>query len=303
MVTRGMARSTISTYIHHCANLVRFHGNLQPPEMEARHIQEYLSHLANAKRVSPATQKQALNAIVFLFRETMNKNLGDFSKFDRAPIRRRLPVVLSQNELKRLFGAMTGAPQLMARLMYGSGIRVNECLSLRFQDVAIDESTLLVRSGKGDKDRTTIIPATLKDPLTRQLEFARTIWDQNRDPVSLPNAIGRKYPGAERELAWQWFWPAHGLSTDPDDGRIKRWHLTNRSIQTAFKRAVALSGIGKRATPHTMRHSFATHLCEAGEPLETIRKLLGHKRLETTMIYLHLADTPKTQSPLDANEL
>lgn len=268
-------------------------------------VKSFLSHLALVRKVSSSTQNQAFNALLFLFREVLGQNLEDLSGTVRAKRGVRLPVVLTVDEVKALFSHLSGRGLLIGQLLYGSGLRLMECARLRVKDVDFDGNLLYVRSGKGDNDRTTILPKSAREGLRSQLAQAKLIHEKDlaegRGEVYLPDALSRKYPNAGKEWAWQYVFPAQNLSVDPRSGKIRRHHISNKAIQTAIGKAIRSAGIAKHATVHTLRHSFATHLLMNGVNIREVQDLLGHKSVETTMVYTHvlrdMSNAPK--SPLD----
>lgn len=275
-------------------------------DLSSADFKNFLSHLALKQRVSSSTQNQAFNAILFLFRHVLGKETGDLSGTVRAKRGLKLPVVLSVDEVKRLFEQMTGAYRLIAELLYGAGLRLMELARLRVQDIGFDSNTIFVRSGKGDKDRSTILPSALREVLADHLKKVKAIHDKDlglgHGEVFLPDALCRKYPNAAKEWKWQYVFPSANLSVDPRSGKVRRHHISDKGIQNAIGKAVKEAGIVKHATVHTLRHSFATHLLMSGVNIREIQALLGHKNVETTMIYTHvLRDmTNAPQSPLDA---
>lgn len=274
--------------------------------LEAADFKNFISHLALKEKVSSSTQNQAFNAILFLFRNVLCKEVGDLGSTIRAKRGQKLPVVLSVDEIKKLLTKMSGKNRLMAELLYGSGLRLMELASLRVKDIDFDLNTIFVRSGKGDKDRTTVMPLVVKDRLIEHLKTVKELHDNDiaagQGEVYLPDALGRKYPNAGKLWAWQYVFPSATLSVDPRSGRIGRHHISDKSIQTAFKSALTDAGIPKHATVHTLRHSFATHLLMNGVNIREVQELLGHKNVETTMIYTHVMRdmTGAPKSPLDA---
>ena len=255
--------------------------------------------------MSASTQNQAFNAILFLFRHVLCKDMGNMAETVRAKRGQKLPVVLSVEEVKQLLSCLTGRDLLIAGLLYGSGLRLMELARLRVKDVDMDLNTLTVRSGKGDKDRTTILPAAVKDQLKNHLSEVKNLHESDlsngHGEVHLPDALGRKYPNAGKEWAWQYVFPASNLSVDPRAGKVRRHHISDTAIQDVIKKAIRKAGIPKFATVHTLRHSFATHLLMNGVNIREVQELLGHKNVETTMIYTHvlrdMSHAPK--SPLD----
>lgn len=298
--------STEKTYIGWLRAFRGFCRDLSPRELTSRHVQEFLSHLAVEKQVAAATQHQALNALVFLFRHVLEIDLAMDLDAVRAARKRRLPVVLSPAEVQGVFDRLEGGNLLMARLIYGCGLRLAECLALRIKDVDLEQSLLVVRGGKGDKDRRTILPQTLLPDLTSQLVAVRSLYDLDRKNgvpgVFLPGALERKYPNAGREWGWYWLFPGRDLSVDPRTLQVRRHHVHPSSLQKAFKQAALAAGVNRQASVHTLRHSFATHLLEKGYDIRTIQELLGHANLQTTMLYTHVAkrNILGVISPLDS---
>lgn len=279
-----------------------------PRDLGTAEVRDFLTHLATELTVSASTQNQALNALVFLYGQVLHQPLGDFSDFARASRPPRLPVVLSRDEVARVFREVAPEYSLHLRLLYGSGLRLFELLRLRVKDLDIDRRELLVRDGKGAKDRRTVLPESLRDALRTQLAQVRTQHAadlaRNYDGVWLPDALARKYPSAPRELAWQWVFPATSLShveTDAGAPQWRRHHVLPDMVQRAMRAAVQRAGIAKPATPHTLRHSFATHLLESGTDIRTVQELLGHSDVATTQIYTHVTSRPGigVRSPLD----
>lgn len=275
-------------------------------ELGTDDCKNFLSYLALKEKVSASTQNQAFNAILFLFRNVLCKEMGNLAQTVRAKRGQKLPVVFSVEEVKRLLACLNGRDLLIAGLLYGSGLRLMELARLRVKDVDMDLNTLTVRSGKGDKDRTTILPAAVKDHLKNHLAEVKKLHEsdlsQGHGEVHLPDALGRKYPNAGKEWAWQYVFPANNLSVDPRSGKVRRHHISDTAIQDVIKKAIRKAGIPKFATVHTLRHSFATHLLMNGVNIREVQELLGHKNVETTMIYTHvlrdMSHAPK--SPLDA---
>jgi integron integrase len=280
-------------------------GWRHPRECGELEIKEFLSHLATDREVSASTQNQALNGVVFLYREVLAIDLGSFANFVRAKRPRRLPAVLTREECARLFDRMTIPARWIAQLLYGSGLRLTEGLSLRVKDVDFGRGLITVRSGKGDKDRVTMLPTSLEQALREQLKTCRIVWERDRAAalagVWMPNALDRKYPAAGKEWAWFWLWPSDETSVDPRSGIRRRHHLVDASVQVAVKIAARAAGINKWVTPHILRHSFATHLLESGKDIRTVQELLGHDDVATTQIYTHVMTKPGlgVRSPLD----
>ena len=274
-------------------------------KLETDHVKNYLTYIAVSRRVAASTQKQAFNAILFLYRHVLNKEIDNLEGAFKAKVKRRIPTVLTLEEAGSIFTKLSGRTRLMAELIYGSGMRLNECLNLRIKDLDFQRGSILVRSGKGNKDRLTVLPANLKDEMLDQFKYAEKLYKKDREDniegVMLPSALERKFRNASKE--WQWFWvfPAGKLSVDPISNTIRRFHIYPTTLQKAFKSAVVKSGINKNASIHTLRHSFATSLIEAGYDIRTVQELLGHSDLSTTMIYTHVADKNKlgVKSPFD----
>ncbi|MDP2361818.1 MAG: integron integrase [bacterium] len=302
---RHYSPRTTDTYCMWILRFVRHHGRRHPREMGEAEVNAFLTHLAVAERVAPSTQNQALAALLFLYRTVLERNLGELSAVIRARRPIRLPVVLTRDEVRAVLGRLRGERWLMASLLYGSGLRLMECHRLRVQDLDLSRREILVRSGKGDKDRVTMLPAALRTPLEEQLRNARRVHEQDLAEgwgrVELPGALARKYPQASREWNWQWVFPQTVRWRNAGTGEEGRHHIHETVLQRAFHDAVRAAGIAKHATCHTLRHSFATHLLEAGQDIRTIQELLGHRDLKTTMIYTHVLNRGGrgVVSPLD----
>ena len=281
---------------------ILFHGKRHPKEMGAAEVRAFLSHLATAEGVAGATQNQALNALVFLYREVLHQAVGEIGEVERVRRRPKVPVVLSKAEVQRVLAEVAQEYQLPLRLLYGTGLRLMELLRLRVKDVDLERNQIVVRAGKGDKDRVTMLPDSLRTGMVEQLKWVRLLWAKGEE-VSLPDGVGKKFPNAGREWAWHYVFPAAGLAREPRTGRRLRHHLHEVNLQRAMKSAAAAAGISKTATCHTLRHSFATHLLENGYDLRTIQDLLGHEDVTTTQIYLHVMQKPGlgVRSPLDGN--
>ena len=268
-------------------------------------LRDFLSDLATGRRAAVATQRQALNALVFLVREALGRHFGDFGGFTRPTRGPRLPVVLSPGECLRLLQALEGTAQLMAELMYGSGVRLMELLRLRVKDVDIERRQLVVRAGKGGKDRITVLPEVLVERLLAHRERLRVVHDQDRQAslpgVWLPEGLDQKYPQAGKSWEWQWFFPSRQMMRDPRSGGLRRHHVLDASFQKSIRNAALRARLNKRVTPHVLRHSFATHMLEGGADIRTVQDLLGHKDVATTQIYTHVLRKPGVgaQSPLD----
>ena len=302
----GLARRTEKSYVGWIRRFIIANDLRHPRDMGAREVESFLTLLASRDRVAASTQNQALSALLFLYREVLNVELPWMDNIRRAKQPERLPVVLNHDEVARLLAQLSGMHWLMASLLYGSGLRLMECLRLRVKDIDLSRRELTVRSGKGNKDRRTVLPRDLAEPLRRQIEAARDIHRRDLEAgfgeVWLPHALARKYPNAAREFAWQYVFASAQRSADPRSGAIRRHHRDEKSLQRAMKQAVKLAGIDKPATCHTLRHSFATHLLEAGYDIRTIQELLGHKDVATTQIYTHVLNSGARGviSPLDS---
>jgi integron integrase len=296
---------TEQAYLQWMRRYIRANGLRHPRELGGAAVEAFLSDLATRQRVSASTQNQALSALLFLYREVLSIKLPWMENVVRAKGSRRLPVVLSKGEVALLLRNLSGRNWLMASLLYGSGLRLMECLRLRLKDVDIARNEITVREGKGAKDRRTVLPASLRDALLRQMEDTRVIHAADLEAgfgaVSLPFALARKYPGAPMELGWQYMFPASRRAIDPRDGKQKRHHLDDKVLQRAVSNAARMAGIKKPVTPHTLRHSFATHLLESGADIRTIQELMGHKDVATTQIYTHVLNRGPggVISPLD----
>jgi integron integrase len=289
---RHYSPKTEDSYVHWLKRFILFHNKRHPAEMGEKEIAQFLSSLASELHVSASTQNQALNAILFLYRDVLRKDIGYVDGVIRAKKPRRLPVVLTKEEVKGVLGRLNGAPWLMSMLLYGAGLRLMECCRLRIKDIDFSQNQILVRAGKGDKDRHTMLPTAIKQPLLRHLETVKRQHDQDLEKklgrVALPNALERKYPNAGKEWGWQWVFPATSHFTDRVTGEKRRHHLHESVLQRAFKDARLQAGISKPASCHTLRHSFTTHLLEDGYDIRTVQELLGHRDVSTTMIYTHV---------------
>lgn len=290
--THHYALSTERNYLKWIRSYLRFHKLQHPKNLGAEAVEAFLTDLANRKRVAPKTQNQALNAIVFLYTKVLRRDPGDFGNFIRARVKHRLPVVLSRQEVERLLAHTHGMAGLAALLMYGAGLRVGEVLKLRVKDIDFDRGEITVRSGKGDKDRRTILPETAIAPLRSAIARAERLFLKDLEDgvadVELPHALARKYKAASRELGWRFVFSASNLSTCPRTGAYRRHHIHHSLMQRAIRKARYAAGIAKPATCHTLRHSFATHLLEDGYDIRTVQELLGHSDVSTTMIYTHV---------------
>ena len=299
------ALKTEKAYVGWIKQFVLFSDKRHPREMGKKEIERFLTHLAINKNVAAATQNQAFNAILFLYKHVLDMPLGDKIDSVRTQKARKLPTVLSKNEVSALLGVMSGSNQLMAKLMYGCGLRLSETVRLRVQDVDFENNYIIVHDGKGGKDRVTVFPATLHEPMQRQLEKARILFDNDlaagNANVFLPGALAKKYPNAPQSWLWQYVFPSRNLAKDPRSDAVRRHHAHETNIQKAVARARVKAGISKRASPHTLRHSFATHLLESGTNIRVLQKLLGHKDVATTEIYTHVLqeNIGAVISPLD----
>jgi integron integrase len=283
---------TEEAYVAWIRRYILFHQKRHPLELGCAEINRFLSQLAVEDNVSPSTQNQALAALLFLYTKVLEAPIGTLGELVRARKPRKLPVVMTREEVEKVLGLLSGTPWLMAMLLYGSGLRLLECLRLRVKDVELTMNQILVRDGKGDKDRITMLPVCLKEKLKEHLKKVKALHEKDLREgfgrVYLPHALNEKYPNAEREWAWQYVFPAPKLSTDPRTGVVRRHHQHELRLQRAIKEAVRKSGIPKPITCHTFRHSFATHLLEDHHDIRTIQELLGHKDVNTTMIYTHV---------------
>lgn len=283
---------TERAYVDWIRRFVNFHNRRHPREMGADEVRAFLSHLTSDLDVAAATHQQALSALLFLYREVLELELPWLEKLNRPIKPKRLPTVLSQAEVEALIVAMSGTHALMARLLYGTGMRLMECLRLRVKDVDFDLGEILIRDGKGAKDRVTVLPRSLVPALRTHLQRVRGLWQGDREAgrhgVQLPDALARKYPNAPQAWGWFWVFPARDVSTDPRSGVERRHHAHEQALQRAIKRGLQAAGIAKPASTHTLRHSFATHLLQAGYDIRTVQELLGHVSVETTMIYTHV---------------
>ena len=292
-------------YVQWIRRFILFHAKRHPRELGPKEVEAFLTHLAVEGNVAAATQNQALSALLFLYREVLEIDLPWLDNVVRAKQPARLPVVLTRNEVTALLGRMEGTHGLMARLLYGTGMRLMECVRLRVQDVDFERAEILVRDGKGAKDRVTMLPQSLIPVLREHVQRRRLLYEDDlargMASVYLPDALERKYPNAATEWGWQYVFVAKGLSIDPRSGIERRHHMDEKLLQRAMKKAVLAAGLAKPATPHTLRHSFATHLLQAGYDIRTVQELLGHADVATTMIYTHVLNKGGrgVVSPLD----
>ena len=303
--TRHLSPHTEQAYVGWIKRFIFFHNKRHPAEMAEGEIGNFLSSLATDAKVSASTQNQALNALIFLYHKVLDKKIGLIQGVVRAKRPSRPPVVLTKEEVQRLLNSISGASWLMAMLLYGAGLRLMECCRLRVKDIDFSRNQIVVRAGKGNKDRYTMLPAGAKEPLLRHLQAVKRQHEedlkQGQGRVSLPDALERKYPNAGKEWGWQWVFPATSHYDDRVTGERRRHHLHESVLQKAVKDARPKVGIAKPAGPHTFRHSFATHLLEDGYDIRTVQELLGHTDVSTTMIYTHVLNRGGrgVRSPLD----
>jgi len=306
MRRKNYAYRTEQTYTSWIKRFILYHNKQHPREMGAREIESYLTYLAVKREVAPSTQNQALAALQFLYNEVLHQPLDEDILPTPAKRVKRIPVVLSQQEAREVIRRMNGVNKLIIQLLYGSGLRISECLRLRIKDVDFGRNEITVRSGKGGKDRLTVLPEAVQPDLQRHIKKTRVIHEQDLadgfGSVYLPQGLARKYPGAKKEWIWQYVFPAHRRSKDPRSGKIRRHHLGAGALRRHLSKAVNAAGVIKHVTPHTFRHSFATHLLENGYDIRTVQELLGHSDVKTTMIYTHVLNKGGrgVRSPLDA---
>jgi len=298
---------TETQYLQWIKRFIFFHGKQHPRDLGAGEVEAFLSHLATEGNVSASTQNQALSALLFLYKEALGTELDWLDGLVRAKRPQRMPVVLTRDEVEKLICALDGTHWLLGSLLYGIGMRLMECLRLRVKDVDFGYGQILVRDGKGEKDRVTMLPKTLIVPLRNQLQKARQIHDldllEGYGEVNLPYALARKYPRAGFEWGWQYVFPSKNRSADPEDGVVRRHHLDETVLQRAIRSATRTAAVPKPVHCHTFRHSFATHLLQSGYDIRTVQELLGHSDVSTTMIYTHVLNRGGrgVQSPLDAH--
>ena len=296
---------TEQSYLDWIKRYIIFHDKQHPASLGAAEVEAFLTHLAVERRVAASTQNQAKSALLFLYRDVLNNELPWLDNVEKAKAPQRLPVVLTRAEVQALLSQLEGVDWLMASLLYGAGLRLMECVRLRIKDVDLERKEILVRDGKGNKDRVTMLPLALVQPMKQQI--ARVRQQHTRDlragagSVYLPNALAVKYPNAAHEWFWQYIFPAAKTSVDPRSGAVQRHHLSEQNLQRAIKQAVRDADLSKPASPHTLRHSFATHLLEGGYDIRTVQELLGHNDVSTTMIYTHVLNKGGrgVHSPLD----
>jgi integron integrase len=308
MRLRHYSIRTESSYIGWIKRFCIFHNMKHPVKMGIPEIEAFLSHLATDKKIGRSTQNQAFNALLFLYKQVLKIPLDQPINALRARRRQRVPVVMTREETRRVLESMSGQMKMMAQLMYGSGLRLMECVRLRVQDLDFSADQLTVRSGKGDKDRRTMLPVEIQPELSEHLKWVKIIHDRDLADgygrVYLPPALDRKYPSAGKQWIWQYVFPATSRSRDPRSGEIRRHHIHPSAFQKSLKKAVQMAGLTKRVTSHTFRHSFATHLLANGYDIRTIQDLLGHADVSTTMIYTHVLNKGGrgVRSPLDSLE-
>jgi integron integrase len=286
------SKRTEKAYVDWNKRFILFHHKQHPREMGIKEVEQFLTHLAVEGNVTASTQNQALCAIIFLYKEVLGIELGWLHDVERAKKPEKLPVVFSRQEVKAIMAQLDGINWLMAQLLYGAGLRLMECVRLRVKDLDFAYHQILVREGKGLKDRVTMLPNIVEEPLRQQIQKVQILHEKDVaegfGEVYLPYALERKYLHANKELAWQYVFPSKIRSVDPRSGKTMRHHLDEKSLQRAVKRAIRAAGVNKQGSCHTLRHSFATHLLEAGYDIRTVQELLGHKDVSTTMIYTHV---------------
>lgn len=304
--SRHYSQRTEEAYCRWVVQFVAYNKNRHPARMGETEINRFLSHLAIVEKVSPSTQNQALAAILFFYRYVLKREVGDLGQIIRAKRTTRLPVVLTREETKALLNQLNGVMFLIASLLYGAGLRLNECLNLRVQDIDFGANQITVRSGKGDKDRVTMLPQAIKQQLLRHLNDVRRVHEKDLADgfgrVTLPGALDRKYPNAPWEWKWQYVFPQKNRWVDHETREEGRFHIHETIVQKAIRAAAKRANITKRATCHTLRHSFGTHLLESGYDIRTVQELLGHKDVRTTMIYTHVLNRggKGVRSPMDS---
>ena len=308
---RHYSLNTEKSYVYWVRFFVRWSARASgamrhPRDMGAADVQAFLTMLASERHVSSSTHNQALSALLFLYRDVLNTELPWMQDIQRPQQPKRIPSVLTQAEVGALLAQMQGTEALLARLLYGTGMRLMEGIRLRVKDVDFDRKVIVVRQAKGNKDRVVMLPHSLLDTLRQQLLHARAVWEKDRQTdqagVEVPDALEVKYPKVGHSWGWFWLFPAQGTSVDPRSGVIRRHHVFEERLQRAIKRATPLAGIAKQISVHTLRHSFATHLLQSGTDIRTVQELLGHSDVSTTMIYTHVLKVAAggTSSPLDA---
>jgi integron integrase len=308
MRTRHLAFRTEQTYLQWIRRYLRFHHRHHPRDLGAVGVEQFLTHLAVERKVSATTQNQALQALLFLYRNVLDVDLPWLENVTRAIRPKHLPVVLSRAEVRSVLAGLQGTSLLVAQLLYGSGLRLTEALRLRVKDLALERGELIVRDGKGSKDRVTVLPTAVAGPLCGHLARLREWFEEQRRQgapgVSVPGALAAKYPGAATQWGWQYVFPSASLCGDPYSGRPVRHHVHEKTIQRAVKNAVRAAQIAQPASCHTFRHCFATHLLEDGYDIRTVQELLGHNDVKTTMVYTHVMGKGArgVKSPLDRSQ-
>jgi len=290
--TKHYSMKTEEAYVHWIKRFILFHNKRHPKEMGEKEINQFITHLAVKAKVSASTQNQALCAIIFLYKQVLKIEIGDLGNVTWAKKPAKLPVVFNREEVTKVLNQLSGMNLMMAMLLYGSGLRLSECLQLRVKDIDFQYKQITIRSAKGDKDRVTLLPEYVIEPLKKHLTYVKMLHDKDLkdgyDSVYMPYALGRKYPNVGREFGWRFVFPATQISKDPRTGIQRRHHIHESVLQKAVKKAIRQAGIYKHASCHTFRHSFATHLLESGYDIRTVQELLGHQDLNTTMIYTHV---------------
>jgi integron integrase len=303
--TRHLKWRTEEAYRGWARRFANWLGDKPVEEADGNDIRRYLDHLAVEGRGSASTQRQALNALIFLVRQTLGRDPGDCSGYRLGRSQKRIPVVLSQRECQALFGQLTESYRLMAKLLYGAGLRLMELLRLRIQDIQFERGIIIVRQGKGGKDRVSVLPESLRVPLMEHREQLRLLYEEDRQAnlpgVWLSPEVELKIPTAGTQWTWQWFFPSRQMAIDPRSGIQRRHHVQDATLQNAIRKAARAAHLSQRVTPHTLRHSFATHLLASGADIRTVQELLGHADVATTMIYTHVLNRPglAVRSPLD----
>jgi integron integrase len=302
---KHLSKRTEEAYVYWVHQFIIFHHKRHPLTMAESEIRQFLSHLAIDKEVAPSTQNQAFNALIFLYGSVLKKELGKIGDIERAKREKYIPVVFTKEEARSILSNLTGEYKLIAGLLYGSGLRLMECVRLRVQDIDFAANHIVVKDGKGNKSRITVLPAKLKESLRRQINSVQSLHQfdlqQGYGEVLLPNAYKRKSPLSAKALGWQFLFPSKNRSGDPRSGMIMRHHLDESGVQRSLKEAISKTEIVKQGSPHSFRHSFATHLLEDGHDIRTVQELLGHKDVRTTMIYTHVLNKKglTVRSPLD----
>ncbi len=288
--------STEKSYIQWVRRFLHFNNMKPVEELISNDIKGYLNYLAEVRKISASSQNQALNAIVFFYKKVLKKEIGEIGDFTRAKRPKHIPVVLTREEVNRLLDALSGIHKLMAGLLYGSGLRLMECVSLRVKDIDFEQNQIIVRNGKGQKDRVTTLPKRFHEPLEEQLAHAKRLHEEDlakgRKGVSFWPSLERKYPNAPKEWIWQYVFPSKNISEDPRSDKVRRHHIHESVLQKAIKRTARKIGLNKKVSCHTLRHSFATHLLQGGYDIRTVQDLLGHADVSTTMIYTHVLNQP-----------